>query len=107
MIVLKEPLTGAFKISSALMLHYGFTKILYESVNNDDQIDGWFYFKEDEADRLDAFVNLLKSAQLSSLVHDFDDICLSLDRIILRKWNSPYKITKQEVKEEAVHEDTV
>ena len=48
---------------------------------------------------------MLKSAQLSSLVHDFDDICLSLDRIILRKWNSPYKITKQEVKEEYKYDE--
>lgn len=106
MIVLKEPLNGEFNISSALMLHYGFTKILYESVNNNNYIDGWFYFKEDETDRLDAFVQLLKSAKLSSLVHDFDDICLSLDRIILRRWYSPDKIIKQEVKEE-VHEDTI
>lgn len=102
MMIIKGPLTGAFNITSALMLHYGFKNILYESINNDTYIDGLFYFKDEDPERLDSFVNLIKSAQLSGLIHEFDDICLTLDRIIIRKWNSPNDIVEQKPEEDTI-----
>ena len=84
--LLTKPLQDAFTISTTVMLGQGFKEIRYILIETKKYIDGIFYFKEDDYDYIDEFVDKLEAANLNALINDFDFITGDIGFIILRKY---------------------
>lgn len=84
--LLTKPLQEAFTISTTVMLGQGFKEIRYILVENKKYIDGIFYFENDDYDYINEFVDKLNSANLNSLINDFDFITGDTGFILLRKY---------------------
>ena len=84
--LLTKPLQEAFTISTTVMLGQGFKEIRYILVENKKYIDGIFYFENDDYHYINEFVDKLNSANLNSLINDFDFITGDTGFILLRKY---------------------
>lgn len=84
--LLTKPLQEAFTISTTVMLGQGFKEIRYILVENKKYIDGIFYFEDDDCNYINEFADKLNSANLNSLINDFDFITGDTGFILLRKY---------------------
>ena len=84
--LLTKPLQDAFTISTTVMLGQGFKEIRYILVENKKYIDGIFYFEDDDYNYANEFADKLNSANLNSLINDFDFITGDTGFILLRKY---------------------
>lgn len=84
--LLTKPLQDAFTISTTVMLGQGFKEIRYILIENKKYIDGIFYFEDDDYDYINEFSDKLNSANLNSLINDFDFITGDTGFILLRKY---------------------